>query len=62
MDELMEKLLDAALEWQDAVDLLVASAPLPQDHPATKLIVERASAAHMNLLHVTRECRLARQP
>lgn len=53
----LSNLLATALDWQECMDLIVASAPLPPDHPASVLIVQRASDAHMALLHAARRCR-----
>ena len=51
------RLIRAALEWQDATDLVMASAPLGEGHPVKGPAVQRAVTAHMELLHAAREYR-----
>jgi hypothetical protein len=55
----LERLVVAALEWQEATDEVVGSAPLPADDPLALVLVARATEAHMTLLHVCRALRSA---
>jgi hypothetical protein len=53
-----ERVIACAIEWQEAVDLVVSATP-GVDRPD---LVARATEAHMALLHAVREYRTGESP
>lgn len=51
------RVIECALVWQEACDLLVLAAPLPQEDPIAQQMIRRTTDAHMALLHAVRALR-----